>query len=430
MADMEPAGSDQDIDEALLDGNTDLQAAEAVSLATPVLSQPALEHLLAHNEPDGDVLLDPAAPRTPVATTPEQQGPVAALVHQFEHLRATSGRPKDHGPGQPHGLASLSVRLAKSPLSSSTKNKKTVLANTGRLKPLQIPGVTVPVDDTDITEPIQALLPAVHGAAARNDAAMAAHRARLHHRGQQQDQWAVASRQTKTRLISTPARQDSLVPPSKLNLDAPGYFSEEDTDLIPEKSSISAAWAQIRSLSPLSGRFSMEASSPRSPRPPLRRCGSVVAPTCSSPRSRPPALTIAEIMRQASVAVPSDLDDSPPWSPTTRQPPAVTVAQIMRQNTRLSPLDFVPPPPSARAPAPLNCRALPVASCTHSFSSGGQSDADPSSQLLTGMSGIDAGPERSGNGEPEHWSHPGAGRHADILLSPVSNGRAPRAVNK
>ena len=426
MAEMELAGSDQGIDEAMLDSNTNLQAAEAVSLATPVSSQLALEHSLASSEPDGDVLLDPAAPWTPVAATPKQQGPVAALVHQFEHLRATSGRPKDHGPG----LASLSVRLAKSPLSSSTKNKKTVLANTGRLKPLQIPGVTVPVDDTDITEPIQPLLPAVQGAAARNDAAMAAHRARLHHRGQHQDQWAVASRQTKTRLVGTPALQDSLVPPSKLNLDAPGYFSEEDMDPIPERSSISAAWAQIRSLSPMSGRFSMEASSPRSPRPPLRRFGSVVAPTCSSPRSRPPALTIAEIMRQASVAVPSNLDDSPPWSPTTRQPPAVTVAQIMRQNTRLSPLDFVPPPPSARALAALSCRALPVASCTHSFSSGGQSDADPSSQLLTGMPGIDAGPERSGNGKPELWSHPGAGRHADIMLSPVSNGQAPRAINK
>ena len=441
MAELEAAGSDKGVDEAVVDGNANLQAAEVGSLATAGSSKQAVEHLLASSEPDLDLLLDPAAPWTAVAAIPEQQGPVAALVNQFEHLGSTSGHPKDHGPS----LASLFIRLAKSPLSSGRHRKKSVLANRGRLKPLEIPGVTAPADDTDITEPIKPLPPAVQGAAARNDAAMAAHRARLHHRRQLKDQWAVASRQTKTHPVGTRARQVSPVPPSRLNLDVPVSFSEEDT---PERSSISAAWARIRSLSPLSGRSGMEASSPRSSWPPLRRFGSVVAPTGSQPsslRSRPPALTIAEIMRQASVALPSDLGDSPPWSPmSTSQPPAVTVAQIMRQNTRLSPLDFVPPSPSAGAPAPP--RAFPVAACTHSLSSGGQSDADLSSPLLRGISGVDAGPERSGNGRPEYWSHPGAGSppatprrrvrlppisptHSGILLSSDSIGRAPRAAN-
>ena len=355
-----------DLNLAMTGSEAKAQALEAASSTEAEWSMHAVGSWLASSQSDIDERAQQAATQTAAVMSAEPPGPVATLVQKFEDLKPSKSYAKHHG----LGLVSLSARLANSPFSSSSHHrKKRDMTNKARLKPLEIPGVTtsgaaMPEGAASIESICEKPMAASgQGAAARNDAAMAAHRARLHNNLQHKDQWAVAGRQTVARQTARPILP---VPNARLEQDAPDSSSEEDADLVPERSSISAVWAAVRSHSP----WGVEYGNPLSPRPPLRRFGSVCPPTSSqpsSPRSRPPAVTIAEIMRLASgVATPNDIDDSLPRSPgrmSARRPPAVTVAQIMRQNTRLSPLDSVPPSPSGWMQPPLSPRweALPAA---------------------------------------------------------------------
>lgn len=392
MEENEPAKARE---EPLLDSQDRAPTARAASPADQGSSKQAVVDWLASSEPGMHQQADAAAAQTAAAAArPEPQGPVAALVQQFEHM-TTSGPPANHG----HGLASLMDRSLFVP--STQHPQQSSLAKKAHLTPLQIPGVAASGEQNP-----QASL----GAAARNEAAMAAHRARLHPGKERKDQWAHASRRSVARTGVSQARHglDVQVEPSRLTWEAaaaqishtaPLSPDEADASLAPERSSISAAWARIN---PVSGR------------PPIRRFGSVGIPGSQplSPALRPAAVTIAEIMRQASVATPNGVDPSWPSSPR-RQPSAVTVAQIMRQNTHLKPLDFVPPSPSIRADAPRTPgrdRVSFAVSPDSLNTSGSQSSANFWAHALDrGRSLATSGPARSRSGSPDYWSDPGAG---------------------
>ena len=216
-----------------------------------------------------------------------------------------------------------------------------------------------------------------------------------------------------------------------------------------ERSSISAAWAQIRGDNPSSDLSSLASGSLVSPRRPLAgRFGSVTADSQTSPmsRPRPAAVSIADIMRQASGATPTEVGAAPLWAPTPRRlPPALTVAQIMRQNTRLPPLGIAPPSPSGWVQASLtpSSRRFAVASAHSLINSGAHSNAESSGLLARGKSG--AAPILQ-SGSPEYWSDPGASspstpKHqvrlpplsptrSGMLLSPGAASQTPRAANK
>ena len=408
-------------------------------------SQQAVEAWLASTEPVAHVQADSVAPSSADAIMAEQQGPVAALVQQFEDLGFPSHPSKKLG----HGLASL---MDNSLFGQTRQRHPQQPTNRARLTPLEIPGVSAPDEvrfgGIATIEPDKPLPPVVQGAAARNDAAMAAHRARLHQKGHQKDQWAIASKQTAARQVSTQSRQtvNVSVAFSHLSLDA---ATDEEVDVAVERSSISAAWAQIRGSSPLTDLSSLASGSLVSPRrPSAGKFGYVTADSQTSPvfRPRPAAVTIADIMRQASGATPSEVDDAPLWASTTRRPPpALTVAQIMRQNTRLPPLQIAPPSPSGWAQASLTPGSgrFPVASARSLINSGSHSNAESSSLLARGKS--NAAPSLQ-SGSPEYWSDPGASSpstprqkvrlpplsptRSGMLLSPGSASQTPRAANK
>ena len=224
-------------------------------------SQQAVEAWLASTEPVAHSQADSVAPSSVDAIMAEQQGPVAALVQQFEDLGFPSHPSKKLG----HGLASLMDNS----LFGQTRQRHPQQP-TNRT-PLEIPGVSAPDEvrfgGIATIEPDKPLPPVVQGAAARNDAAMAAHRARLHQKGHQKDQWAIASKQTAARQVSTQSRQtvNVSVAFSHLSLDA---ATDEEVDVAVERSSISAAWAQIRGSSPLTDLSSLASGSLVSPRRP------------------------------------------------------------------------------------------------------------------------------------------------------------------
>ena len=129
-----------------------------------------------------------------VGATAQQQGPVATLVQQFEHLGSTSAPSQTPG-WVPAGALDQPLPTDKTPLSF-------VSAEGVHPTPLQTPSVTAAdvanaggVPGAGLDKP---LIPAVQGAAARHAAAMQAHRARLV-KGPREDPWAVASRQTVAR---------------------------------------------------------------------------------------------------------------------------------------------------------------------------------------------------------------------------------------
>lgn len=173
------------------------------------------------------------------------------------------------------------------------------------------------VPDTPARTPRAHRDSALQGATARNQAAIAAHRARLHMKehGAAEHGWA------------TPARK-ALVPSSP------------------------RGEASQRSSSPRAG------SAVASPRPPLTRFGSVASPSNlrSAQSLSPAAMPRAVLGRGGSVALPSTLRHAQrpglslrakSSSPTLQRGASVTVAQIMKQNSRLPPLDLFPSVPSS-----------------------------------------------------------------------------------
>ncbi len=438
-------GSTKDPDERV----PRMQGTEAAVAIPPSSgsSQQAVEAWLASSEPVAHIPADSGcvAPPSLAATTAEQQGPVAALVQQFEDLGFPSHSSKKHG----HGLASL---MDNSLFGQTRQRHPQQLTDRTRLTPLEIPGVSasdeVRVGGIGIIEPDKPLPPVVQGAAARNDAAMAAHRARLHRKGHQKDQWAIASKQTAARQVSSQPRQTLNVSVAHSQFTA----TDEEVDLAAERSSISTAWAQIRRNDPSSDLHSLALGRSRSlaslRRPLVSWFGSVsIADSQTlSPKSRPrpAAVTIADIMRQASG--PTEVSDSPHCTSTPRRPPPVlTVAEILRQNTRLPPLDIAPPSPSGWAQASLTPSSgrLPVASAHSLINSGGHSNAESSGLLIRGKP--KAAPILQ-SGSPEYRSDPGASSpstprckvhlpplsptRSGMLLSPGSASQTPRAANK
>ena len=270
---------------------------------------------------------------------------------------------------------------------------------------------------------------------------MAAHKARLHLKTERIDHWA--SKQGAAQSGATHAHTGPAAP-SRLSAGiARASPDQEDTAFSPERSSISASWARVKRLSPLTTHPDLALGMPESPmgsprRPPIRRFGSAVTgdSQASSPMSRPhpPAVTIAEIMRQGSVATPTGVGRSQPPSPR-RLPHAVTVAQIMRQNTHLTPLDFVPPSPSGWAQAPSSpvTRGFSLAASPSSFSSPrsrhGPGFAPPVTTHASVAAGYVSGGLTTQSGSPDYLSHPGAGSvpvtpRRRLMLPPLSPTRS------
>ena len=179
---------------------------------------------------------------------------------------------------------------------------------------------------------------ALQGATARNQAAIATHRARLHAKEQHsaaagsQHGSAAAQHGWKTPVRNTLVPAASRSPATQRSSLTAGLLSP----------------AGVRSSTPLPGPAT------KSPKPSLTRFGSVATPSkLRSGQSISPGMTI---QRGRSAAFPSTLNQnqrplpSPraqSSSPTLQRGGSVTIAQIMKQNSRLPPLDRVPSAPSS-----------------------------------------------------------------------------------
>ena len=426
MAEMELEPSDTESDlEATIDADVSMHTAAAPAQTV----NHSLDHWLAFAssnkaaQPVSSLHSLSALNATPVLA--EQQSPVAALVQQYEQIGSAKGHSKNRG------LASLLDRsLFLSAGQSSPLSKRAHLTR------LDIPVATVSgdgnpsgttVDGTASDESalnVMTLHPPTQGAAARNDAAMAAHKARLHMKTHRKDQWG--SRQSTAQPGSAhtqPQQQQQLGSGPKVSFEVPDISSSQADDLCPERSSISLAWAHIRSHGSSSSSSVALAipGSPMSPsQPPLEKLGRVALPTSltqsqpSSPTTRPSALvTIADIMRQGSAAAGVHPWDAPPASPVFRQyTPAVTDAQIMRQNTLLSPLDFTPHSPAwPQHPLSSLKSGFPVAPLSSRSSNDGGWHAD--------------GSHDSRRDSPDYWSDSGASSLAltargRVMLPPIT----------
>lgn len=229
-------------------------------------------------------------------------------------------------------------------------------------------GVQLRVPDTPARTPRAHRDSALQGATARNQAAVAAHRARLHMKehGTAEHGWA------------TPARK-ALAPSS------------------PRESA---------------SQRSSPGSAVASPRPPLTRFGSVASPSnLRSAQSLSPAAMPSRVLgRGGSVALPSTLRQAQRPGPSPRaksssptlqrglqRGASVTVAQIMKQNSRLPPLDLVPSAPnsprSALRPLPPLRRGFSVAA-----------PADPTSPLQRALSLVKRGKATAPSGSAGHGS--------------------------
>lgn len=195
---MEQEESDEDsveskdnVVEALKCSTAQVHATEAGSAHSNML---AVEDWLASNEPDAHLRPNPVFAQMAGATA-QQQGPVAALVQQFEHLGSISAPPQTPRwvPASP----------SDQPLPPTDKRPLSFVLTEGVYPtPLQTPSVTAAdMANAGGAVPIELdkpLISAAQGAAARNAAAMQAHRARLV-KGPREDPWAIAGRQTVAR---------------------------------------------------------------------------------------------------------------------------------------------------------------------------------------------------------------------------------------
>ena len=230
------------------------------------------------------------------------------------------------------------------------------------------------------------------GLAARHEAALAAHKARLHLKAQhkaQSGQRASASQQSAQHAMPQHSSLKTAATPAVAKSDT-SSSSHSVVDLAPERSSLSSVWAslmrhgpqnRVADLSTASSAASkLEASRSTSVDQALIRQGTAAAvsvnglvaassrsqPALASPKSAPPPVTIADIMRQGSVTaetVHSGVSPSSASPRPRRQAAAMTVADIMRQNSKLPPLEPAPVSPSRRsslAASPMK-RALALA---------------------------------------------------------------------
>ena len=268
---------------------------------------------------------------------------------------------------------------------------------------------------------------ALQGATARNQAAIAAHRARL-----KEHSSAGSSRSAATRLGWAPPVVRTATPASPILL-------------APEHSNLRTGWQ------PRSSRTSTPAASRQS----LTRFGSVATPSSlrSAQSLSPPGAPSAPLRRGWSVALPSpssqverrslDLAQGRPLSPargrslspTLQRGASVTIAEIMKQNSRLPPLDFVPPAPS-NAGVALS-RLLPLrrgssAASPSAVSAALHRGSSVGSALLQGVSKVlTPGPAEgssaiSPRSSPQRWSEPPPGSVAQSLPRQESPTFSPR----
>ena len=344
---------------------------------------------------EGQMLLDVPSPLAESEGS-EGRNHVAALVQQYEQLgsdqaaaqqtmtdfapavwplaqqtnRPVSGRPRLAPLQIPEGLVQHSTGYEQATadvtsLDGTTPDGTTPGAPLLTSAKLQAAPsmVTVPGSSTITGTPRSHHQPLLHGAVARNQAAVAAHRARLHlnslagSAGSAQHEGAAAHHGWAVPLknYATPATPSALAT---------------------QRSSLDTGWpasplGRLSSVTSTSGvRRSLDASSgSRSPRPPLRRFGSVATPSSLAAGQLLPPWS-APLRRGVSVATPRNIGGTPqrhsldsggPLSPVLGQGlspllvrgTSVTIAEIMRQNSRLPPLDHVLPPSPGLKPLPI-----------------------------------------------------------------------------
>ncbi len=204
--------------------------------------------------------------------------------------------------------------------------------------------------------------PLLQGAAARNQAAVAAHRARLH-----LNEHSLAASAGSAQHEGAAARHGWAVPLKKNATPAtPRALATQRSSL--DTGRPASPLSRLRSVTSSSEvRRSLDASL-ASPRPPLRRFGSVATPS-SLAAGQHSAPGSAPLRRGVSVATPRkargtpqrhSLDTGGSMSPVSGQRlspflvrgASVTIAEIMKQNSRLPPLDHVLPPSPGLKPLP------------------------------------------------------------------------------
>lgn len=222
---------------------------------------------------------------------------------------------------------------------------------------------TIPGSITIPSTPRSHHQPLLQGAVARNQAAVAAHRARLH-----LNEHSLAGTAGSAQHEDAAARHGWAVPLKKNATPAtPRALATQRSSL--DTGRPASPLSRLSSVTSSSGvRKSLDASlaSP-SPRPPLRRFGSVATPSLAAGQLSPPGS--APLRRGVSVATPRKAEGTPqrhsldtggPLPPVSGQrlsPPlvrgtSVTIAEIMKQNSRLPPLDYVLPPSPGLKPLP------------------------------------------------------------------------------
>ena len=322
---------------------------------------------------------------------------VAALVQQYEQLgsdqaatqqtvadlasavwpvaqqsdRPVSGRPRLAPLQIPEGLVLHSTGPEEATADVTTPDGTTPdgttpgapLLTSAKLQPA--PSLaTIPGSNAITSTPRSHHQPLLQGAVARNQAAVAAHRARLH-----LNEHSLAASAGSPQHEGAAVRHGWAVPVKKNATPA------TPRALATQRSSLDTG----RPASPLSRLSSFTSSSEvrrtldaslgsPSPRPPLRRFGSVATPSSLAAGSLSPPGS-APLRRGVSVATPrkaggtlhrQSLDTGGPLPPVQGQrlsPPlvrgtSVTIAEIMKQNSRLPPLDHVLPPSPVLKPLP------------------------------------------------------------------------------
>ncbi|DBA79405.1 TPA: hypothetical protein ACH3X2_000050 [Trebouxia sp. C0005] len=403
---------------------------------------------------EGQTLPDSPSPQMDLAG-PEGGNHVAVLVQQYEQLgsgqaatqqaatdftsavwpvaqqtdRPVSGRPRLAPLQMPEGLVLHSTGPEQATAHVTSPDGSTPGASLLTLTKLQPAPSTIPGSTAITSTPGSHHQPVLQGAVARNQAAVAAHRARLHlnehsleaSAGSAQHEGAAARHgwAVPLKTNATPATPRALAT-QRSSLD-----TGQPASHLSRLSSVTSSSEVRRSLDASLG-------SP-SARPPLRRFGSVTTPSSLAAGSLL-APGSAPLRRGVSVATPRktvgtlhrhSLDTGAPLPPVQGQrlSPAlvrgtsVTIAEIMKQNSRLPPLDHVLPPSPVRKPLPLLRRgssvATPAGRLTEASSKPGlhstalKRGSSVASVLTKGSSVAAVSPSsRSINSSPERWPEP------------------------
>ena len=228
---------------------------------------------------------------------------------------------------------------------------------------------TIPGRSTTASSPRSHHQPLLQGAAARNQAAVAAHRARLH-----LNEHSLAGSAGSAQHEGADAHHGWAVPLKKnASPGTPRALATQRSSL--ETGQPASPLSRLSSVTNSSGVHRSLDASLASPRPPLRRFGSVATLSSLAAGQRSPP-GFAPLRRGVSVSPPRkakgtpqrhSLDTGGPLFPVQGQrlsPPlvrgnSVTIAEIMKQNSRLPPLDHVLPSLDQVLPPSPGLKPLP-----------------------------------------------------------------------